>query len=151
MTLIERLAGVSLIFRGEGVNHELERFLAELRLEPVVDGRAVLLRYRATLADGSVAHEECTLLAAGPDGTLYMWPLMSELPVVLPHSHQPAQAARADQFVFASGARDDLGCFREELMIELGSDGSLTYAHAWGLPGGTFASRSSTRMLPSDA
>lgn len=144
--LIEQLGRVGGVFRGAGVNHEQEAFSAELRLERLVDGRAVLLRYRATLADGSLAHEECTLLAAGPDGVPCLWPVMSELPVVLPHVQQPAQVT-AGRHVFASGPRDDTTVFREEITIELGPGDALTYAHAWGLPDGPFAARSSARLV----
>ena len=151
MTFVERLSSLARVFRGEGLNHEQEPFAAEMRIEPLVDGRAVLLRYRATLLDGSVAHEECTLLGVGPDGNLCLWPVMSELPTVLPHMHQPAPADGTDQFTFASGLRGDLSCFREEITIELGVDESLTYSHAWGMPSDAFAPRSSARMLPVDA
>jgi hypothetical protein len=90
-------------------------------------------------------------LGVGPDGNLCLWPVMSELPTVLPHMHRPAPAVGTDQFTFASGLRGDLSCFREEITIALGADRSLTYSHAWGMPGDAFAPRSSARMLPVDA
>lgn len=34
---------------------------------------------------GNVVHTESTLPGTGPDGKLCMWPVMSELPAVLPH------------------------------------------------------------------
>lgn len=148
--LLERLARAPGTYRGSGVNHEQQAFDALLQVEPLVDGRAVLLRYRATLADGSLAHEECTLLAPGPDGAPCLWPVMSELPVVLPHAWQPADA-RADRGVFASGPHDDTAIFREEITIALEPGDTLTYAHAWGLPGDGFAARSSARLARRDA
>ena len=150
MHLVKRLMSLDQVFRGEGFNHEQERFAAQLRIEPIVDGRALLLRFQAMLLDGSIAHEECTLLGAGPDGNLCLWPVMSELPTVLPHMHQPTAAVGGGRFTFASGLRGDLSCFREEITIELGEDGSLTYSHAWGMPGEAIAPRSSVCMLPVD-
>ena len=150
MSLVERLSSLAPVFRGVGLNHEQEEFAAEMRIETLVNGSAVLLRYKATLLDGSVAHEECTLLGAGPDGNLCLWPVMSELPTVLPHMHQAATGAGAGRFTFASVLRGDLSCFREEITIELGEDGSLTYSHAWGMPGEAIAPRSSVCMLPVD-
>lgn len=150
MTLLNTLLQAGRHFRGRGVNHEQEAFTGELQVEPLVGGAAVLLRYRATLDDGTPVHEECTLLAPGPDGRPCLWPVMSELPVVLPHPETgpAAGAAGGVSAVFASGPRDETQAFREEITVALAADGSLTYAHAWGLPGGEFAARSSCRMAP---
>ena len=53
--------------------------------------------------------------------------------------------------IFGSGPRDDSAKFREEISIQVNSDGSVVYAHAWGLPGGNFEDRSSCSMVPSVA
>jgi hypothetical protein len=140
-------------FRGEGINHENESFIGELTVQALEGGRAALLKYVATLKSGEVAHSESTLLGVGPDGNLYLWPVMSELPLVLPHVEKVSSSEPGPftQAVFASGARDDSTTFREEITICVNSDGSLQYAHAWGLPGGSFAERSSCTMVPSVA
>jgi hypothetical protein len=150
MSLLQALCAGSPLWRGIGVNHEDERFVGELRIEPLLDGRAAMLRYRATLEDGSIAHEECTLLATAGDGTACLWPVMSELPVVLPHVERRDVDAPAGavQGVFASGPRDDATAFREEITIALEATGTLRYAHAWGLPGEDFGDRSACRMAP---
>jgi hypothetical protein len=155
MNLLQALVATKGKFRGKGVNHEGENFTGELIIEPMVGGAAVLLRYRAQLDDGSVAHEECTLLSSGPDGRLTLWPVMSELDVVLPHVQikdtAHARTASSVGGVFASGEQDEQDTFREEITIELSHTGELTYAHAWGLPGGKFEDRSSCCMAPSEA
>jgi hypothetical protein len=140
-------------FRGEGINHENEPFIGELTVQALEGGRAALLKYVATLKSGEVAHSESTLLGVGPDGNLCLWPVMSELPVVLPHVEKVSSSEPGPftQAVFASGARDDSTTFREEITICVNSDGSLRYAHAWGLPGGSFEERSSCTMVPSVA
>ncbi len=149
MTLLQTLAARAGTWRGSGINHEQEAFTGTLQVEPLVGGTAVLLRYRATLADGSVAHEEATLLAPGPDGGLCLWPVMSELPVVLPHRQQPPHDEPL-RGVFASGPRDATDTFREEITLAFEPDGALRFAHAWGLPGGDFADRSWCRLLPAE-
>ena len=140
-------------FRGEGINHENEPFVGELSVQTLEGGSAALLKYVATLQNGEVAHSESTLLGVGPDGNLCLWPVMSELPVVLPHvekiSH--SEPGTFTEAVFASGNRDDPSSFREEITVRVNSDGSLLYAHAWGLPGGSFEERSSCSMVPSVA
>ncbi len=149
MNLLHLLTAAAPLYRGEGINHEGERFDAELRIERLAADHALLLRYRATLDDGSLAHEEATLLGLDADGRPCLWPVMSELPVVLPH-RAVAGAPRGDgvtAFVFASGPRDDAQQFREEITIEHHPDASLVYAHAWGMPGEAFAPRSSARLV----
>jgi len=140
-------------FRGEGVNHENEPFMGTLSVQSLEGGRAALLTYVATLKNGDVVHSESTLLGVGPDGNLCLRPVMSELPVVLPHTQtiarsEPGVLALA---VFGSGPRDDSTSFREEITIRVNSDGSLVYSHAWGLPEGAFEERSSCTMVPSVA
>ena len=67
------------------MNHEKESFVGELKVQAPEGGRAIMLSYSATLETGNVVHTEFTLPGTGPDGKLCMWPVMSELPAVLPH------------------------------------------------------------------
>ena len=153
MNLLGVLAAGPKAFCGEGVNHENESFIGELNVQSLEGGQAVLLRYTATLMSGSVVHSETTLLGTGPDGKLCLWPVMSELPVVLPHTEvmNTSEPGKYTLAVFGSGPREDSANFREEISIHVSSDGSLVYAHAWGLPGGNFEDRSSCSMVPSVA
>ena len=152
MDLIRALASGPKSFHGEGINHEGERFIGQLQVQPLVNGSAVLLSYVAKLQDGMVVHEEASLVGRRQDGTLCLWPVMSELPAVFPHV-QISELSRdqTDTVVFAFGSRDDRDSFREEIAISLSKSGTLTYAHAWGLPGGEFADRSSCLLLASEA
>jgi len=138
-------------FTGSGVNHEGENFTATLLLQPLVAGSALMFHYVATRAlDGVQVHSEATLLGSSADGSLCLWPVMVELPFVLPHV-QKAITTSADggvSVVFASGPRDDMSVFREEISIQLKPSGSLVYAHSWGMPGGDFAERSGCEFRP---
>jgi hypothetical protein len=130
---------------GSGVNHEGERFLGTLRVQRPLEGAALMLHYEAKLENNEIAHAECTLLAPDMNGTLTLWPVMSELPGVLPHR---AVAESDSQVTFASGSRVNREVFRKEITITYHSDGAITYSHAWGLPGGTFEDRSSCFLRP---
>ena len=133
---------------GSGVNHKNEPFVGTLRVEPLINDSAALLHYSAVGTDGSPLHSEATLLANSPSG-LCLWPVMQELPVVLPHlatDRSLPLPGGAIGCVFSSGERDRTTEFREELTITLYVDGTLVYAHAWGLPGGDFGERSSCAM-----
>ena len=153
MNILTTLAVGPISFRGEGLNEETESFTGELQVLVLEGGRAALLSYTATLSTGIVVHTESTLLGTGPNGKLCLWPVMSEIPVVLPHIEVVSRIETPNQVVavFGSGPRDESTCFREEITIRVNSDRSLVYAHAWGLPGGTFEDRSSCRMVPSEA
>ena len=135
------------------MNEEREAFFGELRVRVLEGGRAALLIYIATLTSGTVVHTESALLGTGPNGKLCLWPVMSEIPVVLPHTEVTTEVGSngKSKATFGSGPRNDSAAFREEITIEIDPDVGLVYAHAWGLPGGAFEDRSSCRMVPSDA
>jgi hypothetical protein len=86
MDLIQALCRGPQQWRGLGRNHEDEEFTGRLELQPLVEERGVLLRYRALrLPDGRLVHEEATLLARDAEGQLCLWPVMSELPGIWCH------------------------------------------------------------------
>ncbi len=132
-------------YQGAGVNHEGENFVGTIRIQKLLGGEGLILHYEARLASNEVAHAECTLLAPDMTGTLTLWPLMSELPGVLPHGAIVQSEAAA---TFCSGSREDRSAFREEISVAIAADGSLTYSHAWGLPDGDFEERSSCTLRP---
>jgi hypothetical protein len=150
MNLLTALLASPPHLTGRGRNHEDETFRGELRIQPLAGGRGVLLHYSADVEGRGTVHAESTLLAPGPDGRLCLWPVMTELPVVLPHTEQASSPAphHAVHTVFSSGPRDDPKAFREEITIAIHRDGKVTYAHAWGLPGGAFEDRSSCELAP---
>ena len=148
MDLLTTLAARAGAFTGRGTNHENQAFTARLTITPVMAGRALTLHYVATGIDGHHLHEEFTLLALAGDQRLCLWPVMNELPFVMPHietgdANAPGAALRG---VFATGRRDAADQFREEIGIECTTDGGLRYSHAWGLPGGAFEARSSCEL-----
>lgn len=150
MNLLTTLAARAGAFTGRGMNHESEAFTARLTVTPVMAGRALTLHYVATGIDGQHLHEEFTLLALAGDQRLCLWPVMDELPFVMPHLetgdvNTPGAELRG---VFVTGPRDAADRFREEIEIECLADGGLRYSHAWGLPGGPFEARSSSELRP---
>jgi hypothetical protein len=137
-------------FAGRGVNHAGEHFTADLELRPLAGKAALMLHYVAIRADGLRVHSEDTLLGRDAADGLCLWPVMEELPNVLPHvlKNLTASAEGGKRAVFAFGRGEDTAAFREEITIELRPSGALVYAHAWGLPGGDFAPRSWCELHP---
>lgn len=128
-------------YSGRGSNHSGEAFAGTLVLEPVLAGQGFQLRYLATGRDGSLFHAEHSLLAPDAEGHWCLWNFNTNSPGLLCHrlvTWQP-QSGLA-QFVY--GDLSDTTQFREQISLGLESGGSLSYAYAWGLPGGDFAARS---------
>nr|WP_295778149.1 hypothetical protein [Rhodoferax sp.] len=145
MNLLKALLAQAPVFVGNGSNHEGESFAGRLEMQALVNGSALVLHYTATRADGRHLHKEATLLAAAQDGALCLWPVMEELPFVLPHraidsTHDEEDGTLA--VLFASGPRDAMNTFREEITISLNPGGELRIAHSRGMPGGAFVERS---------
>lgn len=150
MNLLDALLRLPSRLAGAGRNHEGEQFIGEMRLRPLANRAAVLAVYRAVRVDGVRVHSEDTLIGRDEYGRLCLWPVMEELPFVLPH---PAVVEEVDQServkcVFATGRRDEVAVFREEITVEVDGDRSLIYAHAWGIPGGPFEPRSRCALRP---
>lgn len=143
--LLSALVSGAHAYTGRGVNHVQEAFSGMFVVQPLVGGAAAMLHYTATRDDGIRVHSESTLLGRAADGSLCLWPVMDELPVVLAHTLISAatdDAAADSVHVFASGPRSNTTVFRQEITLRLLPGGRLLYAHAWALPGGEFADRS---------
>ena len=148
MNLLSALLESPTRFAGFGKNHEGETFQGVLTVQRLVGDRALMLHYTAMVDGRGEVHTESTLLASAAPGKLGLWPVMSELPFVLPHleSSTTSDGSYRLRTVFASGPRNDRTQFREEISVALHHDGRLTYAHAWGMPGGSFDDRSLCEM-----
>lgn len=151
MDLLHALHKSPIRFSGYGKNHEGQKFQGVLALQHLASDRGIMLHYTATV-DGQEVHAESSLLARDAGGSLCLWPVMSELPVILPHveSSSTSDAEYVVRVVFSSGPREDMANFREEITLALHRDGKLSYAHAWGMPGGAFDDRSACEMEPSE-
>ena len=152
MTLIQGLVALRSPLVGTGTNHEGEQFVGRMEITGLVSGKAVMISYTATGTDGGHLHAESTLIGESLNGVLCLWPVMEELPFVLPHP----EAGRTNtedgvRFVFSSGPRDNADVFREEISIELRKDGAVGYSHAWGMPGEAFDERSYCHLTQSAA
>jgi len=135
-------------YTGQGINHENERFTGDFKIEPVLGGRAVQIRYRATGEDGTVYHEELTLIAPALDESLQLTTLNTNLPGMITHqfSGRKPELGAKEGFVFNYNDPADSKVFREEICLGLYANGDIGYRYSWGMPGGDFAFRSSVRL-----
>lgn len=138
-------------YAGSGVNHEGEAFTGQLTLTPVLGGQGLRLHFLANLGDGTVAHEEESLISPALAGGWVLWCLNTNAPGA--YAHQlvagPLPQGATQAFVFEHGKLEDESSFRERITLSLHPEGALGYTYAWGLPGGPFAERSGLVMRPS--
>ncbi|STQ91549.1 hypothetical protein [Iodobacter fluviatilis] len=152
MNMLTALLAQPRKFTGHGTNHEGEDFIGHIEIKTLPSPVALMLYYSACGADGQQFHSEATLLGNTAEGKLCLWPVMEELPFVLPHTESSSAVMTDGEFIaiFSSGPRDRTEIFREEITIKLQPDGGISYAHSWGMPGGTFEARSSCVLFPSE-
>lgn len=134
-------------FGGDGINHEGQTFRGEIVIAPVIGARGVAIDFRATGLDGTLHHEEHSLVAPALDGILTHWLFCSNLPAMAPHSLRGCDRD-SDRVTIRFGLNDpeDLTLFREEIAIDLWENGDVGYRYAWGMPGAPYGDRSALRM-----
>lgn len=133
-------------YSGNGVNHEGEPFAGTFKLEPILAGRGFQIRYLATGRDGSLYHLEHSLITPDGNGELCLWNFNSNAPGMLPHRLEALRTEPSIGARFLYGDPAELNSFRERVTLTIDPDGSISYAYAWGLPGGEFSERSSLTM-----
>ncbi len=146
--VLSKLALRSGTYHGEGVNHENQRFLGTLSLHPKFQDKGLTLDFYAKGVDGMEYHREHSLLGLNPAEKLSLWVMSSNHPGVVEHQLATATTTPgAEQTIsFRCGDFSNSNTFREEILIDLWSNGDLSYRYCWGLPGGEFKERSGARM-----
>ncbi len=135
-------------YEGPGRNAAGEEYRGELSIEPVLAGVGVVLRARALAPDGSVYHEEYSLLAMSPSGRLGMWSLNSQSRalLILEYRRDEPEEGAEHGFVFGKGYPNDRDSYRMEVTFDLWPGGDITHRFAWGVPGEEFGGRSAARL-----
>lgn len=135
-------------YGGHGINHHDEPFYGELELTPLLNGVGVSIRFRATGIDETLLHDERTWIAASPEGPLALWTLSTNAQSVLRHELTADRTSDECEriLVFRLGEPSDRSLLRNQVTLELFTDGRLGYKYAWGRPGEAFADRSTVAM-----
>ncbi len=140
-------------YTGQGINYEGQPFIGQLSILPVVTDHGVAVKFTAKGLDGTLFHEEQSLVAPSLSEKLSLWNFNSNVPGLLEHQFRRDEKVDGaiHSFVFGFGNPKEHGSFREEVAIDLWPNQEVSYRYSWGLPGGSFESRSSVRMKPSTA
>ena len=130
-------------YRGTGTNPEGQPYQASLDLKSAVGGHAIEIRFRAEDSENAF-HEELTLITTDLiENSLALYTVSSNTPGMLEHLlvEDVADEIRERRLVFRLGDRDDIRMFRQEVTLDLMSDGSIEYRYSWGVPHEKFAIR----------
>lgn len=147
MNLSAQLSKVTGKFRGTGTNHSKENFVGTFELNEVVQGKGFRLKFVAAGSDGTVFHEEESMIAPSLEEKWTLWNLNSNMPGLVAHELKTAEQVNEGirlEFAFGSVANRD--SFREVISLTLRTDGTIHYLYSWGIPGGDFAERSGVTM-----
>lgn len=139
-------------YKGEGINHENQPFIGILSLDPVLNKKGFEIKFKAVGKDGTVYHEEKSIVAPSIDEKLCLWNFNSNTPGLVPHALKSTEPRNGSQMTFVFGFNDinDKNAFREEVALDLWANGEVSYTYSWGLPGGEFKVRSGVKMSPSN-
>ena len=149
MSALDRLRALaSGRYSVEGINHESEPFRGLLQLRYLIGEAGLGIAFTATGIGGEVYHEEESLLAPGPEGSLVLSTINSNDPTLrtYPLRREGPEGGSQHTYVFAVGDPGDKDAYRCEIALDLFESGDLGYRYAWGLPGGEFAERSGVRL-----
>ena len=146
--LISTLLSYQGQYRGTGINHDNQEFTGELHLSPIIDSKGVELRFVATGNDGTIYHQEKTLIAPNESESISLWTLNNNVPHLYEHKIKDTDTVdgASHTLMFVHNNPEDSSQFRETISIDLWPNGDLSYSYAWGLLGGDFQDRSGLRM-----
>ena len=133
---------------GRGVNHEQQAFEGSIEINTVAGGKGAQVSFKAVAENGSVFHEELSLIGPGLDGKPCLFVLSNNHPAVTPHQlRHESSDEDVHSYVFGFGDVSNSNSFREEIRLDVFTDGSVGYKYSWGMPGGEFAVRSGVKMM----
>ena len=143
LDVLRELAGV---WRGSGVSHDGEPFLATFEVRGAVAGRGIALSFEARTEDKQLLHAEELLCVAGDT------PLAPGRAVHVSSDGPPlmlAVEANDGAVEIRTETLDTADLFRMRERIGRDADGDLAVVWEWGLPGEPFAERSRVTLTRS--
>jgi hypothetical protein len=146
---LTKIAGYVGRYSGIGTNHHGENFVGEFSLVPLMEDQCFQIRFIALSndTDARVFHQEISTLANNVAGRLVIVSYSSNSPFLMEHVLVSMEESRNKQrMIFRFGDLQDIESFREELCLDLMSNGGIGYHYSWGLPGSEFGYRSGVMM-----
>lgn len=134
-------------YRGEGLNHEGEKFQGAFSLNYHQVLKSFHIRFHATGISGEVFHSEESTIAPSLMKKWTLWNLNSNAPGLIAHELvEETETAEYTVFKFTYGDPQNTNMFRETITLTVFRDGHIHYLYSWGLPTGDFKERSGAHM-----
>jgi hypothetical protein len=132
-------------YEGEGMDSEGEELASRLTIDSMQAGNGIAVTLMATRSDGSIYHEERSLLVAGASNYV-------TLTNTFPNIHELALRSTKGlddggiRCLFRRGDVKRKSSLPIELAIELWGNGDVGFTYLWGLAGQPYKVQLSARM-----
>lgn len=141
--MYHKIFGIMGQFVGDGVNHDNEKFTGVMTLKPMLGNRGTSLSFTASGEGGVVFHDERSLIGFDPQGEIFMVSTSNNTETLMPYT---LVAIDQNRVVFRFGDVNARDTFRETRELTIHDNQDITCRFSWGLPGESFAERSTVRM-----
>jgi len=142
IAFLAKLAGK---WEGSGINHEGQDYKGKATFDAPVNESAIMIRFQAAAADGSIYHFETLMVGKEPDGDFTAYSASNNVPGIV---HFSVSQPTPESLVLTLGDLANLSTFREVITMRVGAGGELIHAFAWAMPGEAMQDRSSARLFP---
>ncbi len=133
---------------GTGSNHEGEKYEGQCHLVREIPTKLISVKSKAKGINGEVFHDELSWIGRDITGVLNLYVNSNNHAGITPHAFHRIEETRegGKKVVFRFGNPVDTKNFREEVSFAVHTNYNIEHSYAWGLPGGTFETRSSAVM-----
>jgi hypothetical protein len=133
---------------GTGLNHDKLKYEANCHLKSEIPQKLISIAAQAKGMKGEIFHDEISWVGRDILGSLSLFVNSNNHPGITPHYFNRLEESKdgSKKIIFRYGDPDDKFSFREEVTFTIFRNYNIEHTYAWGLPGGTFETRSSAMM-----
>lgn len=133
---------------GMGLNHQGQKYEGHCCLKREIPTKLIAVTSQAKGINGEVFHNEISWIGRDISGALTLYVNSNNHPGITPHVFDRVDEGQdgSRKVVFRFGKLSDKHTFREEVTFGIHTNYNIEHTYAWGLPGGSFETRSSARM-----
>lgn len=133
---------------GTGINHEKQEYESNCCLTMEVPQKLISIKAQAKGIKGQIFHEEVSWVGRDHLGSLALFIVSNNHKGITPHYFHRLEVDKngSRKIIFRFGEPEDKINFREEITFAVHRNYNIEHIYAWGLPGGSFQTRSSATM-----
>lgn len=133
---------------GTGINHEGQKYEANFHLKIEFPEKLISIKAEAKGIKGEIYHEEMSWVGRDILGSLSLFVVSNNHKGITAHYFNRLEETKdgPKKVIFRFGDPEDKLNFREEVTFAIHKNYNIEHIYAWGLPGGSFETRSSALM-----